>query len=351
MPNQNQTADTLRLIQCTVGDETYGLDMSWVRNIQRADRLRPVLEAEADNTAGLVGWLPGHQSNIPVFSLAKRLGTPALAVKGGALQRIIVLPSPTPPSGPKDQGEQLWALLVDHVSQVIQVPTDRFYPLPPVVANPVTNYFEGIIRLEETLILLISPAWLHPDTASNISHSQTTDSESQILTEKPEFGFKEPESKNPKPEIQNLKSSTGRIMIFSTPHPEPHDQILSFGLSLTQVPEILRSRPLIPVPAAPLFVLGLINWRDRPVPVIDLEARLGLTSQTPPLVNGYSRLMIARETFVGFPIESGVQALRLPLAHQPSSQTLALDQNLVKGMVDIEGATLVLPDIQEILNN
>ena len=37
MLNPTRTTDTLRLIRCNIGHETYGLDMSWVRSIQRLD--------------------------------------------------------------------------------------------------------------------------------------------------------------------------------------------------------------------------------------------------------------------------------------------------------------------------
>ncbi len=367
MSNKIQTTDTLRLIQCTVGDETYGLDMSWVRNIQRADRLRLITQAE-DDTAGFIGWLPGPKSDIPVFSLANRLGQLTLPAKNEALQRIIVLPSPIPPSDTKHQGEQLWALLVDHVSQVIQISREHFYSLPSIVTNPVTNYFEGIIRLEENLILLLSPAWLHPQTVSDsegVTHIMTDHNIAghNMASDPQTPAADQSGAENPEPVLstvakqaeielsnaQNLKSSVGRIMVFSTSQEE---QALSFGLSITQIPEVLRPLPLTPVPTAPSFVLGLINWRDRPVPVIDLAARLGLESATKPVTNGHTRLLIARgadqNTFVGFSIQAGVQVLRLPLAHQPASRILPLDQTLVKGAVNIEGKTLVLPDIQKL---
>ena len=353
MPNQIQTNDTLRLIQCTVGDETYGLNMSWVRNIQRADRLRPVSRAEVD-TAGLIGWLPGLESDIPIFSLANRLGLTDRSAQStspagdGALQRIIVLPSPLPPADPTEQREQLWALLVDQVSPVIQIPSANFYPLPAIVADPATNYFEGIISLEEALVLLLSPAWLHPQESNSESDFEEV---SHHIAGSPQMPTtNRPNPANLTPKTQNPKSSARRIMVFST---SSEDQVYSFGLSITQIPEVLRPRPLTPVPTAPPFVLGLVNWRDRPVPIIDLDARLGLAPQTKPTANRHTRLIIARgvdqDTFVGFAIQAGVRVLRLPLPHQPISNPLPLDQTLVKGAFDIEGKTLVLPDIQNIM--
>ncbi len=352
MLNKIQTADTLHLIQCSIGTETYGLDMSWARSIQRSDRLRFASEAEVeDAAAGFIGWLPGNKEDIPVFSLANRLGRPALPAKSDALQRVIVLPSPLPPTGGKDKQEQLWALLVDRVSQVMQVTGDHFFPLPPIVINPDTNYFEGIIRLEKDLILFLSPVWLYPDISTNAGEFQSSSSELQGSS----FESQIPRKKNvPKSRTTPSPSKIARIMIFSTRQTESDEPALSFGLSITQVTEVLRPRPLIPVPTAPPFVLGLINWRDRPVPIIDLDARLGSTSSPKSPANGYSRLMIARsvgrDAFVGFPIQPAVRTLPLPLPHHASTQTLPIDQTLVRGVVELEDETLALPDIQRILD-
>ena len=90
MLNPTRTTDTLRLIRCNIGHETYGLDMSWVRSIQRLDRLLINPEMGVDE-AGFVGWLPGNEGDIPVFNMAGRLGAPLPAGGGySSQQRIIV---------------------------------------------------------------------------------------------------------------------------------------------------------------------------------------------------------------------------------------------------------------------
>ena len=40
MLHQDETNESLRFIRCGIGEEAYGLEMSWVRRIQRTDRLR-----------------------------------------------------------------------------------------------------------------------------------------------------------------------------------------------------------------------------------------------------------------------------------------------------------------------
>jgi purine-binding chemotaxis protein CheW len=55
-----------------------------------------------------------------------------------------------------------------------------------------------------------------------------------------------------------------------------------YGVPLTHVREILVSPPLTLVPRAPHDVLGIINVRGQLVTVIDLKARLHLSSEEPP---------------------------------------------------------------------
>jgi len=373
MLKQTRTTETLRLIRCDTADETYGLDMSWVRSIQRTDRLRrnpraegPSTPRQARDNAGSghspVGWLPGKEGDIPVFSLASQLGRPSPTKEGGALQRIVVL----------NAGPRPWALLVDRVSQVIQVSADHVVPLPPVVVNPSTDYFAGVIKLDEELILFLSPERLHPDaslSAGRPVREAASSSPGPILS-----------TRSPTASAGGQRRRHGQIVVFSIAEPHPGEQALSFGLSISQVPEILEPLPLIPVPAAPAFVLGLVNWRDRPVPVIALAGRLGLAPEATPSTNGRTRLIIARDKsyaqpvpspalspvegvvegsslkegsnqgrLVGFLVRPAIRVLRLPIAHQLCNRTLPLDQALTRGIVELENETLVIPDIRGIL--
>jgi chemotaxis signal transduction protein len=145
---------------------------------------------------------------------------------------------------------------------------------------------------------------------------------------------------------------------------------------------------MIPVPATPAFVLGLVNWRGRPVPVIDLARRLGLAPEAAPPANGRTHLIIARDksdvlpvpspalspvegavegdsskglvlslskgesnqgALVGFPVRPAIRVLHLPIPHRPCRRTLPLDQTLTRGIAELENETLVVPDIRGIL--
>jgi chemotaxis signal transduction protein len=133
---------------------------------------------------------------------------------------------------------------------------------------------------------------------------------------------------------------------------------------------------LIPVPAAPDYVLGLINWRNRPIPLIDLALRLKMTSKGTGSANGTARLLVVRDKVDGFAppdpargtsgedsrkkglgqaalagllIRPVIQLVRLPTEHQRCVRELPLDPRMIRAAVELESETVVVPDIGEIL--
>jgi len=54
-----------------------------------------------------------------------------------------------------------------------------------------------------------------------------------------------------------------------------------FAVEVTQVHEIIELGPVMRLPSAPAHVMGMINVRQRAVPIIDLRVKLGLDPITP----------------------------------------------------------------------
>jgi chemotaxis signal transduction protein len=146
----------------------------------------------------------------------------------------------------------------------------------------------------------------------------------------------------------------GRIVLFSTADPRPRERPLAFGLNITQVDEVLGLPALTPVPHTAPFLVGLANWRDQPVPVLDLARRLGLPPSAP---DARSRLLVvsagapAAEPHdrAGFLVRPSVRVLRLPLAHRPCIRMPPLEPALVRGAVELPQETLVIPHLQRVL--
>jgi purine-binding chemotaxis protein CheW len=292
--------------------------MAWVRGIQRMERLQPHTEAQ-----GGVGWLTAPQGlgNIPVLSLATLLQRPNAADRRQG--KILLLKTQPQPYG----------LLVERLESAIQVDPQAVFPLPTVVRNPARDYFAGVIKHEEKMMLALSPESLCPGVEMqelrSLASSHALDTLYAVAG------------------LATTPRGRKKILLFSTT-PEAS---LTFGLSLSQVPQVLRPLPLLPVPGAAASVLGLAEWRGVPLPVIDLPRRLG-GDASPGIADG--RLLVVRapttRACVGLPIHPQISIHDLPLAHRPSTEPVPLQETLLRGKFALPQTTLVIPDIDSLLS-
>jgi purine-binding chemotaxis protein CheW len=320
---QAETTGILSLVRCSIGQETFAVDMNLVRHILRSDQI-----TSAPGADGLVGYLAERGGHVPVYCLAERLGRSSQS-QGAAIRPVVVL----------KEGPRPWALLVDRVSQVVRLEAELVAPMPGVAIDPFTNYFEGIVNRDGETLLLLSLTRLNPECAPD-----------DFALSSPSFSHR-PDRGSPRAQLA-IDGGVGqkKIVLFDTAEPAPRVRRVTFALGITQVLEVLGRLPLLPVPNAPPACLGVVNWREWTVPVLDLAQRLGLA---PTIPSELSRLLIARplgkSDLVGFLVRPAVRVLRLPVAHQPSTRDLGLDWSLVKGCVELKNETLVLPDLAAIL--
>ncbi len=334
MTTETQTLpDVLQFIRCYAAGAIYCLDMKWVESIERIDHLDVLAHTEHGET-GFLGMMPGAGGGVPVYSLAARLGLSEETA--GETQRVVVLNS----------GGKKWGLRVRSVSQVTKVGRDAFAPLPAIAHDPANVFFGGMIKTDESLLLLLAPERLAPGTPDTVPTALDFDDTVD------EIGWSSARTRQEADSTTqaNTSSSPHRILVFSLAEPAPHEHPLVFGLSVTQVPEVLNLPSLIPVPGAPPSVMGIARWRGSPVPVIDLAARLGLP---PVAARSQTRLMIScgtkKSSLLGFLIQPTVRSIQLPVAHRPCKRNLGLDETLLKGVVELQNETLVVPDIQRLL--
>jgi chemotaxis signal transduction protein len=324
---QLSTTDVLRLLRCGAAGEWYALDMAWVRGIHRGDRFRR--EAGGD---GAIGVLRGKDGEVPVFSLARLLG------------RSFNWPAPAPLSpwekgrgevAPEDRpvvvvnGPCLWALLMDDVSPMAETSARSVFPVPAVIDDPKAHPFQGVLLQDEELLLLLAPDRLRGDPYPFLRPIQPL--------ARPPF-------------VRRPASRRGQLLLFSTADPQPQARPLFFGLSITQVLEIVAPPPLVPVPGAADFVRGLMPWRGQPVLVLDLSRILGLPPAGP---EPRSRLLIAAASAdsdpVAFLVRPSMRVAHLPLPHQPCRRELPVDLALTLGAFELRNETLVVLDLGKVL--
>jgi chemotaxis signal transduction protein len=392
MLTETHLSESSHLLRCDINDESYGIDMSCVQSIQRTDRLRlcdggDAMSSEAsvpdlENAQGLVGWLPDGERQIPVISLISKLGRSHVENHSSngegrrhEYERIIVF---TPPESiVHEQGRERahpWGILVDRVSQVVKVSSDCIHPLPDILVDPSTGYFQGVVKLEEELFLLLSSERLHPYTWRDNRGAEAT---VQIArTDSRRMRLMADHGTTTSAQSHDVMNRPRQMVVFSLEESSNGDRPLMFGLSISQVPEILVSLPMIPVPAGQDFISGLLFWRGVPVPVIDLTSRMVIDPTSPTMPSGSTRFIITRDQANGRPdqrasddpfsnplqgektergvmaafiIQAGIRILRLPFDYQPCTRSVPLKPQMVRGMVELEDETLVIPDIGAIL--
>ncbi|MEW6735269.1 MAG: chemotaxis protein CheW [Acidobacteriota bacterium] len=319
MSKEFQSTSQLRLLHCAIGTHSYGIDLAYIQSIQRGELLQWNREKD-----GPIGWLATRQNRIPVFSLALQLKGELPLGKPTGL--ILVLNSKP----------RQWALMVEQLLGIVEV--EKIHKLPAVANNSGLNFFKGVVISGERMLLYLDPDHLHPEAMAN-SYRQAQKIVS--LPRRPKAA-----NSNGNSDKAETKHNTGkgRIMLFDID--TSNAQSVLFGLSVTQVCEILSPLPLISVPGSPDYILGLVNWRDRPVPIIDLNARLGL-ERSSLLAN--DRFLIARSStnneWVGFAIQSNIKMQDLPIAYRSCTRNIALDHSLIRGLFELQDRLLVIPDI------
>lgn len=388
----NEAFDPISVLRCDIGDETYALDMAWIHTIQRTDQLQFYKDAETFSTGeqkprsangkAPVGWIPSSDGKIPVFSLADRIGRSStfsphvMPTSGGpGSHRVIVLKPPAEIRRSPGKGDdRVWALLVDGVSQMVQVPSNCLLDLPPVVINPDEEYFRGLVHLEDESFLLIELEKLHPE-ATQDSASKGNANDRAVLSE-PMRPMANLDVRRERVRSDHVieHSGQGQIIHFSLEVRQENGKDISFGLSITQVPEILEPLPMISVPAAPDYVIGLLVWRGLPVPVIDLVLRMNMEKIVARSDRADTRLIVVRDkgydsgsskserdmgngkrktdrgVLAAFLIQPSVQILNLPINNTACSRSIPVAASMNRGMVELEDETLIIPDLRAVLD-
>jgi len=133
------TADSMQLVSFKMGEETYGIEITKIREIILMGQITQVPETP-HYIKGLINL---RSMVIPVIDLRARFG-----LAEGELtdeSRIMVL----------NVGNRTIGIVVDAVSEVLRVAGDQISPAPHTVASLGNEYMTGLVRLEEQLLILL----------------------------------------------------------------------------------------------------------------------------------------------------------------------------------------------------
>ena len=131
--------EMLQLVTFNLGSEEFALDILLVQEINRRVEITKVPKTPefVEGVINLRGKI------VPVLDLRKRFGL--VGHEFTAQSRIIVV----------NIDNRVLGLLVDSVSEVLQIPAHTIEPPPPLVAGIDAAYIKGIGKFEDRLLILL----------------------------------------------------------------------------------------------------------------------------------------------------------------------------------------------------
>ena len=124
-----------------------------------------------------------------------------------------------------------------------------------------------------------------------------------------------------------------------------------YGLPITKVQEINRMVSITRLPQTPDFMEGVINLRERVIPVIDLRKRFQLAAAT---ISDDTRIIIVDVDgqTIGVIVDAVNEVVRLPGASvEPPPPAFVLDSQYIHGIGKLDGRLLILLDIDKVLTS
>lgn len=121
-----------------LGDQTYGLEISTVREIVRTPEITPVPQSP-EHVSGVMN-LRGRI--VPVIDLRKKLSCPVTA---SPKSRVLVM----------TREGRLTGFLVDQASEVLKIAPADIEPSPKLFGDEVEGYVTGIAKHRGKLVVLL----------------------------------------------------------------------------------------------------------------------------------------------------------------------------------------------------
>ena len=128
-----------------------------------------------------------------------------------------------------------------------------------------------------------------------------------------------------------------------------------YGINILNIREIIGMMAITAMPQSPDYVKGVINLRDKVIPILDLRRRFGMdaTKQTERtcIIVTETGLAPERMMLTGIVVDavSEVQNIRAADIEAPSAFSAELDDSYILGMAKSNGAVKILLDIEAVL--
>ena len=136
---QQLSGEVIQVVSFQLGNEEYGVDISQVQEIIRMVEITHVPRAPRfmEGVINLRGQL------IPIIDLRTRFGMPRISATKST--RIIVT----------EIGSKRVGIVVDSVSEVLNIPIENVEEAPEMIAGVGTEYIQGVGKMNDRLIIML----------------------------------------------------------------------------------------------------------------------------------------------------------------------------------------------------
>jgi len=308
-----------QLVGFKLGDEEFGLDIMKVQEIIKVPEITKVPQTP-DFVEGVIN-LRGDV--LPVVDSRKRFGLDEAEKKDTT--RIMVVNLAGSSTG----------LVVDSVSEVLTLEKEQIEPPPPVIGGVESRFLKGVGKLSDgkkLIILLDADNLFAKGEKEQISQAtKTTSSEAKTA---------------------NANKETEMV---------DEIQLVSFGLAneeyaveVMDVQEIIRVPEITKVPSAPSFIEGVINLREKIIPIINLRKRFAFGE----IENSdATRILIINinGSTTGITVDSVSEVLRMPKStiDPPPPIISGTEGEYLKGVARLDEGKklLLLLNAENVLNS
>lgn len=129
------------------------------------------------------------------------------------------------------------------------------------------------------------------------------------------------------------------------------DSVCEYGVPITKVQEIIPMTSPIKLPQVPDFVEGIINLRDKIIPIIDIKKRFGMSASE---VTSESRSVVVEVEgqTVGIIVDEVSEVLRLSTdsIEVPPTVIGGITAEYLTGVGKLEDRLLILLDMDKVLS-
>lgn len=137
--NKQFSGEVVQVVSFRLGGEEYGVDIAQVQEIIRMVEITHVPRAPhfMEGVINLRGQL------IPIIDLRTRFGMPRIQATKST--RIVVT----------EIGSKRVGIVVDAVSEVLNIPIENVEDAPEMIAGVGTEYIQGVGKMNERLIIML----------------------------------------------------------------------------------------------------------------------------------------------------------------------------------------------------